>query len=83
MSKKHNWAVLLDAKRLRMCDQMLTDAGVPEWVINSDGESVPSNSTPERLRWYLARRKDVKRSETDQKLQREMKNWLETVTKHQ
>ena len=61
------------ARRLQMCDQMLTDAGVPEWVMNTENESVPANSTPARLRWYLARRKNVKAAEIDQKLQREMK----------
>ncbi len=70
------------ARRLQMCDQMLTDAGVPEWVMNSENESVPANSTPARLRWYLARRKDVKPSEIDQTLQREMKKWLEIVASH-
>ena len=67
------------ADRLRRCDEMLTLAGVPEWVMNSENDGVPANSTPDRLRWYLARRKDIKPGETDQTLQREMKQWLHYV----
>lgn len=59
-------------RELQKCDQMLTDAGVPEWVMNSDSNGVPSNSVASRLKWYLARRKNVERWETDQTLQREM-----------
>ncbi|HRA67717.1 MAG TPA: hypothetical protein PL187_16940 [Caldilinea sp.] len=68
--------------RLRRCDEMLTAAGVPEWVMNSENGSVPANSTPARLRWYLARRKDIKPGEIDQQLQREMKEWLNYVAQH-
>jgi len=65
--------------RLRRCDEMLTAAGVPEWVMNSENDNVPANSTPARLRWYLARRKDIKPGEVDQQLQREMINWMDYV----
>lgn len=61
---------------LGKCDQMLTDAGVPEWVMNSDSNGVPSNSVASRLKWYLARRKNVERWETDQALQRDMEESL-------
>lgn len=69
-------------RRLNECGELLTSAGVPEWVMNNKNESVPTNSIPERLRWYLARRKDVKPHEAEQELQREMKKWLEIVAKH-
>jgi hypothetical protein len=62
-------------RQLQECDRMLTDAGVPEWVMISANEPVPANSTPERLKWYLLRRKNVEKWETDQKLQREMTAW--------
>lgn len=52
---------------------MLDDAGVPEWVENNFHRGVPSNSAVMRLKWYLARRKNVAAREIDQKLQREMK----------
>jgi hypothetical protein len=61
---------------------MLTKAGVPEWVINSDSDGVPGNSVPCRLKWYLARRKDVKPGEIDQRLQRDMSKWLLCVKRH-
>lgn len=63
-------------RELQKCDQMLTDAGVPGWVMNSDSNGVPSNSVASRLKWYLARRKNVERWETDQTLQREMEENL-------
>lgn len=56
-------------RQLQECAQMLTVAGVPEWVMHSANEPVPANATPERLKWYLARRKNVLKWETDQKLQ--------------
>lgn len=65
--------------QLEQCDQMLTDAGVPEWVENSNCNGVPGNSTPERLKWYLARRKDVKPGETDRKLAKEMEENIEAA----
>jgi hypothetical protein len=63
----------LNERRLTECDQMLTDAGVPEWVMNTGCDGVPSNSVVARLKWYLARRKNVAVREIDQNLQREMK----------
>ena len=56
-------------KQLTICDQMLTEQGVPEWVMLSDSNGVPANSVPFRLKWYLARRKDVAEGEIDQQLQ--------------
>jgi len=56
-------------KQLTICDQMLTEQGVPEWVMLADSNGVPANSVPSRLKWYLARRKDVAVGEIDQQLQ--------------
>lgn len=67
----------LNERRLTEISEMLTDAGVPEWVMNSDHNGVPSNSEVFRLKWYLARRKNVKAGEIDQKLQRDMKEAYE------
>jgi len=55
-------------RQMEMCDQMLTASGVPEWVMNLDANGVPANSLPSRLKWYLARRKDVAAGEIDQEL---------------
>lgn len=66
-------------RQLAMCDQMLTEQGVPEWVMLSDSNGVPANSVPCRLKWYLARRKNVAAGEIDQQLQDEIKEtraWL-------
>jgi len=63
-------------RQLQECDQMLTEAGVPEWVLNCANEPVPANSTPQRLKWYLARRKNVSKWEIDRKLQRDMADAL-------
>jgi hypothetical protein len=60
----------LNERWLEECDRALDTAGVPKWVC-LHGESVPSNTVPSRLRWYLARRKDVKPAERDG-LDREM-----------
>lgn len=54
----------LNAKWLRECHQLLTDAGVPE-AVELVGEPVPTNTVPGRLKWYLLRRKDVARHELD------------------
>lgn len=70
-----------EARQLDMCDKMLTDAGVPEWVSTADS-CVPGNSTPCRLRWFLARRKDVSESEAEPKLQLEMRRLMETVKRY-
>lgn len=59
-------------RQLQRCDEMLTKAGVPEWVMNSDSNDVPGNAVAERLKWYLARRKDVKPEEAEPQLQAEM-----------
>ena len=63
----------LNERRLTEIAAMLDDVGVPEWVENNSHRGVPSNSAVMRLKWYLARRKNVAARETDQKLQREMK----------
>jgi len=76
-SGSHDLTILRYKERqLSMCDQMLTDAGVPEWVMASDSNGVPANSVPSRLKWYLARRKDVAAGEIDQGLQDDMKEML-------
>ena len=67
----------LNERRLREISEMLTDAGVPEWVMNAGHNGVPSNSDVSRLKWYLARRKNVKAGEIDQQLQRDMKEAYE------
>jgi len=58
--------------QLQVCDELLTKQGVPEWVENSDSQGAPSNAVIERLKWYLARRKDVKPNEAEPELQAEM-----------
>ena len=63
----------LNERRLTEISAMLDDAGVPAWVENRCHKGVPSNSAVMRLKWYLARRKNVKAAEIDQKLQRDMK----------
>ncbi len=63
----------LNERRLDEIAAMLTDAGVPIWVENNCHRGVPSCSPVSRLKWYLARRKNVAAHEIDQKLQREMK----------
>lgn len=63
----------LNERRLDEIAAMLTDAGVPIWVENNCHRGVPSCSPVSRLKWYLARRKNVAAREIDQKLQREMK----------
>lgn len=63
-------------RQMEMCDQMLTASGVPEWVMNLDANGVPANSLPSRLKWYLARRKDVAAGEIDQELQSMMEENL-------
>ena len=63
----------LNERRLKEIGDMLDDAGVPEWVENTSHKGVPSNGVVSRMKWYLARRKNVKASEIDQKLQRDMK----------
>lgn len=63
----------LNERRLTEIAAMLDDVGVPEWVENNSHRGVPSNSSVQRLKWYLARRKNVAAHETDQKLQRDMK----------
>lgn len=60
-------------RRLTEIAAMLDNVGVPEWVENNSHRGVPSNSAVMRLKWYLARRKNVSPREIDQKLQREMK----------
>lgn len=63
----------LNERRLTEISAMLDDAGVPEWVENNSHRGVPSNSAVMRLKWYLARRKNVAAAEIDKKLQRDMK----------
>ena len=59
-------------RQLQECDEMLTKQGVPEWVENSDSNGVPGNAVTCRLKWYLARRKDVKPEEAEPQLQSDM-----------
>lgn len=54
----------LKERWLKKCEEMLTAAGVPQWVC-INGETVPSNTVPSRLGWYLLRRKDVQPWECD------------------
>ena len=72
----------LNVRRLKECDDMLTDAGVPAWVMNSNANGVPSNTTVARLKYYLARRKNLAKWETDQKIQREMAEMLRYAQRH-
>lgn len=60
------------SRQLEMCGKMLDESGVPEWVMNSDSNNVPANATPCRLKWYLARRKNVSAGEIDEELNRDM-----------
>ena len=78
-AQRENIINLYKAKQLAICGEMLTRAGVPEWVIGADS-TVPGSSVPCRLKWYLARRKDVEPWEGDEDLQREMQR-LETAAK--
>lgn len=64
-----------NAIQLERCSEMLTAAGVPDWVELSDSPGVPSNAVTYRLKWFLARRKDVNPSEIDKELQRDMADW--------
>lgn len=64
------------ARQLKLCDDLLTHAGVPEWVMLTGNDGVPSNSTPCRLNWYLMRRKDVAPTEIDQELLKDMEENL-------
>ncbi len=57
---------------LQQCDELLREAGVPEWV---EIDRIPSNTVPARLKWFLMRRKAVKKSEIDIRLNREMEGW--------
>lgn len=59
-------------RQLQACGEMLTQQGVPEWVENSDSNGVPGSAVTLRLKWYLARRKNVKPEETDPQLKAEM-----------
>ena len=72
----------LNERRLTEIAAMLDDVGVPEGVENNFHRGVPSNSAVMRLKWYLARRKDVKPGEIDQRLQRDMNKWLLCVKRH-
>ena len=63
-------------RQLQECAELLTNAGVPEWVENIsefDGVLVPCNSVTSRLEWFLNRRKNVASWEIDQKLQDALK----------
>lgn len=64
-------------RQLDDCDKALTEAGVPEWVMNSWNDGVPANCVPERLRWFLARRKNITKAESEQRLQNEMRLLLQ------
>lgn len=61
----------LNQRWLDECETLLNETGVPQYVCLV-GESVPDNSVPGRLKWYLLRRKNVQRWETDN-LDNEMK----------
>lgn len=63
--------VRLNQLWLDRCEQLLNDAGVPQHVCLV-GENVPGNTVPERLKWFLLRRKNVQPWETDN-LDNEMK----------
>ncbi len=69
-----------NAIRLERIEQMLKDAGVPEWVRTIETGPVPSNAPDYRLQWFLARRKNVKPAEIDQQLQKEMADWLRILS---
>ena len=51
------------AKELLECHQILDEAGIPEFVMLESNCGVPCNTVSGRLRWFLARRKSVTRSE--------------------
>lgn len=51
----------LKERWLQDAHDLLTASGVPQWV---EVESMPGNSLPHRLQWYLIRRKDVSEAET-------------------
>jgi hypothetical protein len=55
---------LLNQNWLIECSRLLDAAGVPEWTC-LEGESVPSNTVPSRLKWFMLRRKDVQCWELD------------------
>lgn len=61
----------LNRRWLDECERLLNETGVPQYVCLV-GESIPDNSVPGRLKWYLLRRKNVQRWETDN-LDNEMK----------
>lgn len=61
----------LNKRWIDECERLLNETGVPQFVCLV-GESVPDNSVPTRLKWYLLRRKNVQRWETDN-LDNEMK----------
>lgn len=69
-----------NAIRLERIEQLLNDAGVPEWVQTIETGPVPSNAPDYRLQWFLARRKNVKPAEIDQKLQKEMADWMRILS---
>lgn len=69
-----------NAFRLARIEQMLEDVGVPEWVQTIETGPVPSNAPDYRLQWFLARRKNVKPTEIDQKLQKEMADWMRILS---
>lgn len=59
-------------RQLEEISFLLTQSRVPQWVQNQDSQGVPSNAPASRLKWYLARRKDVSPKEGEPTLQREM-----------
>ena len=61
----------LNKRLLDECERLLNEIGVPQYVCLV-GDSVPDNSVPGRLKWYLLRRKNVQPWETDN-LDNEMK----------
>lgn len=81
-SRLDNLVLRYKARQLDMCSQMLNMQGVPEWVMLESGNGVPSNATPCRLKWYLARRKDVADCEIDQELRREMEDLQYAKARH-
>ena len=72
----------LNERRLDEIAAMLTESGVPIWVENNCHQGVPSCSPVMRLKWYLARRKNVAASEIDQELQRGMKEAEEAARRY-
>lgn len=53
-------------KQLGICQELLSGSGVPEWVTLQKDPSVPANSVPSRLEWYLLRRKSISEDEAKQ-----------------